>query len=81
MASTPQSDNQYAVDPEDELTKPEVRPALRAPASTGLPPAAAPPPAAAASIDDEEEEVTKVDPKRQQLVSSDPLPPDLIDLD
>jgi hypothetical protein len=89
MASLPQSDDHLPLDSEDELTKPEVRPGLRAQVAREPPPAA--PPAAASPSpspspsvggpDDDDDEVTKVDPKRQQLVQSDALPPDLPDLD
>ncbi len=79
MASTQQSNDDFPVDLEEELTKPEARPAVRAPAGASSQPG--PTSASAADELDEEEEVTKVDPKRQQLVQSEPLPPDLVDLD
>lgn len=93
MATKVQGNDQLPLDPEDELTRPEARPALRAahtvpdalgesPSGVGaLPPDLVPqlaPPAA-----DDDDEVTQVDTHRRRLVSAEglPPPPDFPDLE
>lgn len=92
MTDKPESKNVLPLDPEDELTTPEVRPALRAghPAGEGELPSLHLPPdldlgpellAAKAASDDDE--VTQVDSNRRRLANPEglPPPPDLADFE
>ena len=92
MADKPPSNNVLPLDPDDELTRPEVRPALRPgqpPGEGELPSLHLPPDldlgpelrAAKAASDDDE--VTQVDTNRRRLANPEGLlpPPDLPDFE
>lgn len=82
MAVKPPSDQVLPLDPDEELTTPEVRPALRAGHTADEPPSLHLPPdldlgpeLLAAKTASDDEEVTLVDPNRRRMVNPDALPP------
>lgn len=82
MAVKPPSNQVMPLDPDEELTTPEARPALRSPAALGseppslhLPPDLDLGPELLSKSAGDDEEVTLVDPNRRRLVSPEGLPP------
>ncbi len=86
MARNEPSSDPSALDPDDELTRPEVRPGLRVAPVVEPPPGLLGPPLATpasspADNDENADAVTLVDPRRR-LVNVETLPPpDFPDLD